>query len=98
MIDVSEIQDVIRQVAQRYDIRSVELFGSYADGRATDESDIDLLVEYHHQPTLLNFLGFQNYLQDKLNIKVDVVEYPIQEEYLLYKHFDIHKTVPLYGQ
>jgi predicted nucleotidyltransferase len=97
MITVSEIRDLVSQAAERYDIKSVRLFGSYADGRATDESDIDLLVEYNHQPTMLNFFGFQNYLQDKLNTNVDVIEYPIEEEYLFYKDFEIGATVSLYG-
>jgi predicted nucleotidyltransferase len=97
MIALSEIQDLVQQTAKRYDIKSVKLFGSYANGSATEESDIDLLVEYLHQPTLTNFLGFQNYLQDKLNIHVDIVEYPIDNEYLLFKDFDINDTVILYG-
>jgi hypothetical protein len=46
---------------------------------------------------MLNFFGFQNYLQDKLNTNVDVIEYPIEEEYLFYKDFEIGATVSLYG-
>jgi predicted nucleotidyltransferase len=97
MVTISEIRDLVQQAAKRYDIKSVKLFGSYASGCATSESDIDLLVEYLHQPTLINFLGFQNYLQDKLNLHVDIVEYPIDEKYLLFKDFEINDTVTLYG-
>ena len=97
MISIDEIQDLVSKVAKRYDIKSVRLFGSYADGCATSESDVDLLVEYNHQPTMLNFFGFQNYLQDKLNTNVDVVEFPFEEEYSFYKDFKIGKTVTLYG-
>jgi predicted nucleotidyltransferase len=53
-------------------------------------------VEYRHPPTLLNFLGFQSYLQDTLNEKVDVIEYPIDYRYLTIKDFSLGKTLKLY--
>jgi len=92
-----EIKSVVSQIAKDYDVKSVKLFGSYADGRATAASDIDLLVEYNAPPTLLNFLGLKEHLQDKLKIKVDLVKYPINPKHQLYDNFKINKVIPLYG-
>ena len=41
-----EIADRVRPVAEKYGLRSVYLFGSYARGEATEDSDVDLLIDY----------------------------------------------------
>jgi predicted nucleotidyltransferase len=40
-LDIDQLRDKITQAMQP---EKIYLFGSYADGKATDESDIDLLV------------------------------------------------------
>ena len=42
---VDEIARIVRPIAQRYGLRSVYLFCSYARGAATEDSDIDLLID-----------------------------------------------------
>lgn len=39
-----EIVEKVRPIAEQYKINSVWLFGSYARGDATEESDIDIMV------------------------------------------------------
>lgn len=49
MRDVIYTQDQIRErivpVAEKYHLKAVFLFGSYARGEATESSDVDLLVD-----------------------------------------------------
>lgn len=40
-----EIRQRIAPVAEKYQLRAVYLFGSYARNEATDDSDIDILVD-----------------------------------------------------
>lgn len=42
----AEIADKVRPIAKAYGIDKVYLFGSYARGEATEESDIDFYVEF----------------------------------------------------
>ena len=42
---IDEIIEKITPVAKKYQLPAVYLFGSYARGTATEESDIDLLVD-----------------------------------------------------
>ena len=42
---IDEISSRIRPVAEKYHLKAVYLFGSYARGEARDDSDVDLLVD-----------------------------------------------------
>ena len=42
---LEEIADLIAPVAKKYNIPKVYLFGSYARGEATADSDVDLMIE-----------------------------------------------------
>ena len=44
MVALSDIEQLSRKIAADFDVEKIILFGSYANGTATDQSDIDLLV------------------------------------------------------
>jgi uncharacterized protein len=51
------------------------LFGSYADDTATEDSDVDILVELDHsQPIGLEFVGMWLELEKLLSKEVDLIE------------------------
>jgi predicted nucleotidyltransferase len=43
-VNLTEIQKVIQQIVERFQPQKVILFGSYAHGQPTADSDVDLLV------------------------------------------------------
>ncbi len=55
-----------------YDVENIGLFGSYAKGVATDESDIDIYVEFKHK-TFRNIAGLWVYLENLYNKKIDLL-------------------------
>jgi hypothetical protein len=57
---------------QRYAVRRIGLFGSYATGAAAPASDVDFVVEFE-QPTVDNYLGLVSYLESLLGRPVDVL-------------------------
>jgi len=59
---------------QRYKVKQIGVFGSVARGERRNDSDIDVLVEYEELPDLLEFINLENYLQEILKQKVDLVE------------------------
>lgn len=61
-----------RALLERYAVRKVALFGSYAKGRQTGKSDIDLLVEFE-QPTYDNFLGLSRELERVFGRRVEIL-------------------------
>lgn len=68
-IIASEKDDIRRNY--RAEIKAV--FGSYARGDFHPDSDMDLLVDVDPGATLLDLVGLQQYLADRLGCKVDVV-------------------------
>ena len=42
---IEQLRERITPVAEKYQLRAVYLFGSYAKGEATDDSDVDILVD-----------------------------------------------------
>jgi predicted nucleotidyltransferase len=44
MITQADIQEMADIIAERFDPERIILFGSYANGTATDDSDVDLVV------------------------------------------------------
>ncbi len=64
---------VVSQVAPKYDIDRVYLFGSFARGEATEASDVDLCLETGPAFSLFSAGGFGYDVGTLLGRKVDVV-------------------------
>ncbi len=61
------------QLAQRYGVLRLALFGSTARNTANAESDIDILVAFDGPATSQRYFGVQFYLEDVLGRPVDLV-------------------------
>lgn len=71
-----KLREHLPELRDRYGVRSLELFGSFIQGRQHRRSDIDLLVEFEESssPTLLQFVALERELGHILGRKVDLVE------------------------
>jgi len=69
------LSDQTNSILSSYGVKKAAVFGSYARNTQTDESDIDILVELGKKMSLLDFVGLKLELEDKLNKKVDLVQY-----------------------
>ena len=59
-------------VLEKYSVKRIGLFGSYARGKQTRGSDIDFLVEFE-KPTYDNFYALIVYLEKLFGRKVEVL-------------------------
>lgn len=88
------IQQAVHQAAAEYPVKRIELFGSYANGTADAESDVDFLVEFAETPTsLVQICGLRETLSELLKLDVDIVKLPRKPDDGLI----IDRTVPMYG-
>jgi len=71
---VEEIRERLRPVMKKNDVKRAVLFGSYSKGEATENSDIDLMINSHHRG--LDFVGLIEDIRERLDDKeVDVISY-----------------------
>lgn len=61
------------EIAARYRVKGLELFGSVVRGEQKGVSDIDVLVEFAEGADMFDLVGLGLFLEEKLKRKVDVV-------------------------
>ncbi len=73
-----KIRNIVHELKDTYALQKVSIFGSYAEGRATEKSDLDLLVEFEHPSVSLIMLNSLKYdLEDAWGLPVDVIHAPL---------------------
>ncbi len=70
---IQEISSIITPILRSYGAEYVAVFGSAARGEATKDSDIDILVRFNRDISLLDHIGFAQELGDILGQKVDLI-------------------------
>jgi hypothetical protein len=94
MLTVQKIEDCVRMASREYPLRKVELFGSYASGKNTPQSDVDLLVEFvQPRVSLLTLNALKLRMEELLGTEVDIVHGPLPEDSML----EVDRRVTLYG-
>ena len=72
--DIRRLRPEIMELARQYRARKVSVFGSCLRGEMREDSDIDFLVDFEDNYTLLDIAGMWNGLEDLLGCKVDVID------------------------
>jgi len=84
---LKEIRDKIFPILKRYGVKKASVFGSYVRGEQTRKSDIDILVEFNAEKSLLDLAGLKIELEEKLGMKVDILTYkslhPLIKDHIL---------------
>ncbi|MGV8149818.1 MAG: nucleotidyltransferase family protein [Alkaliphilus sp.] len=95
MLDLETIRKSIGDLVDKYAVRKISVIGSYANGLATEKSDIDLLVEFSTANiSLFKLYEMQEEISGRLNKKVDLIHAPIPEDSLI----EIDKVISIYEQ
>lgn len=61
------------EICRRNDVARLAVFGSVARGEFTDESDVDLLVEFSKRKSLLALVALERQLSAAIGRKVDLL-------------------------
>ena len=72
MLTIQEIKKVVAEIAPKYNLKKVTLFGSRANGNFREDSDIDLIVDFPETAGLLTLISLKHKLEDIFNLNVDV--------------------------
>lgn len=95
MLSILAIQEAVKKIAPEYPIKTVTVFGSYAEGTANKDSDVDVLVEFMVPAvSLLTLASLKHRLENELNTSVDIIHGPIGKDSMI----TLGKVVPVYEQ
>ncbi len=72
ILSIQQIKDACAKILPSYDVGYCYLFGSYAKGKATEKSDVDLLVST--SVTGIRFYDLIEALREELGKKLDVLD------------------------
>jgi len=72
-METESIESKLVPILKSYGATKVGIFGSYATGNATADSDLDLLVDFSEQQSLLSLVKIKRELSEALGIDVDLL-------------------------
>lgn len=77
MKSLNEINKIIKEhkleLEKKFNVEEIGVFGSYVKGEQKKRSDLDILVEFREPVGLFEFMDLEEYLQNLLGVKVDLV-------------------------
>ena len=77
MKTIEEAKQILQRhkptIKSKYQVKKIGIFGSCLRGEQRKESDVDILVEFSRPVGFFTFLDLQDYLEEKLENKVDLV-------------------------
>jgi len=74
-MELEGLKDKIIPILERYEVKKAAVFGSFVRGEQKEDSDIDILVEFKGEKSLLDLAGLKIELEEALQRKVDVLTY-----------------------
>ena len=76
MRQLAEIKEILKQLkpelAQRFHVQTIGLFGSIVRDDFSADSDIDIIVDFN-RPVGIEFIDLADYVEQQLQNKVDLV-------------------------
>jgi len=74
LYQIDEIKEKLRPIFQNAPIHRAILFGSYANGAATERSDVDIVIDSRGELLNIKFFGLLEDIVSTLGKKVDLIE------------------------
>ena len=77
-MNLEEVKKIIKNnfpfIKEKYGVKEVGIFGSFATGEQKKGSDVDILVEFDRSITLFGYVELKDYLEEQRKTKVDLVQ------------------------
>ena len=83
-----DINKSIIRYLKKYHVDRIGIFGSYARNQNLKNSDLDLLIRFQKNPTLLQMAKIERELSEILGIKVEIVTEPSLTDKILKKNIE----------
>ncbi len=87
------LRDVKAYLKKKYKVKTIGAFGSVVREEQTENSDIDVLVDFEQGADLFDLVGLGFFLEEKLGSKVDVVSQRALRKEI--KQNILHEVIPV---
>ncbi len=92
LADIKNKLTVLKPILQKkYPLDTIAIFGSYARNEQTEESDVDVMVEFNNKIGI-GFITMSNEIEDYLGIETDV----LTKKSMKPRFFDLIKNELIY--
>ena len=71
---IEKIRKAKPELENKYFITEIGIFGSYARNEQTEDSDIDILIDFKRGMTLFTLINFKEFLENLLGKRVDIAD------------------------
>lgn len=86
-IEITSLAKKIMPILKKHGVVKAGIFGSVARGEAKKRSDVDILIKFIGKKSLLDLVGVEIELKERLKRRVDVLTYdsihPLLKERIL---------------
>ena len=84
----AEIEEKIRPICEKYGVKKLFLFGSYARGDATEKSDVDFRLISGRDLDLFKMIGLRMVLEEALGKEVDLISQISKDSEIFKKYYE----------
>jgi predicted nucleotidyltransferase len=70
---IRQLEAMLPELRHRFDVHALSVFGSVARDEATDQSDLDVVVQFGSAARFMNFMALREHLEDVFGVRVDLV-------------------------
>lgn len=101
---IDKIKELVKQIVMKYRVNSLQIFGSYACSEATDDCDLDILLDYIDTIVFIcfDFIDIGTELELVFDKKVDITtvkaiyNHPTVEYFSEFMNFMLNERVLIY--
>ena len=72
---IEKYKEILLEILKKHEVKKASLFGSIVREEMTIDSDIDLIIEFKGDKSLLDLAALQIELEETLRLKVDILTY-----------------------
>ncbi|NVM19852.1 MAG: nucleotidyltransferase family protein [Candidatus Lokiarchaeota archaeon] len=90
---IEKYKEILLEILKKHEVIKASLFGSIVREEMTTDSDIDLIIEFKGDKSLLDLAALQIELEETLKLKVDILTYnsihPLLKDQILAEQVEI---------
>jgi len=90
---IEKYKEILLEILKKHEVKKASFFGSIVREEMTIDSDLDLIIEFKGDKSLLDLAALKIELEETLRLKVDILTYnsihPLLKDQILAEQVEI---------